>query len=185
MRHLACCLVLGLLTTGCSPRAADEGPAAGAAATAILRGRVERVGDGDSLRARVDGEAVEVRLYGIDAPELDAPFGREAQQALERRVVAREISLVPVTRDSYQRLVAVVVVDGQSVNEAMIGAGHAWAYRQYLGEIAGAQRYCEAEADARASRRGLWSQAPERWVPPWVARARARGQRGAATAAGD
>jgi endonuclease YncB( thermonuclease family) len=126
-----------------------------------------------------------VRFYGIDAPELGAPHGADAKRALERLVAGREIELVPVTHDRYDRMVAVVLAGGASVNEMLVAQGDAWAYRAYLGEIRGDERYCELEAEARATGRGLWAQPPSRWVPPWIYRQRQRARPGAAVPSKD
>lgn len=145
----------------------------------VLHGRVSRVADGDSGRIELDRGPVEFRLYGIDAPEFAAPRGREAKKALERFIARREVDLLPVSRDGYDRVVAIVFAGRESVNEALLARGHAWAYRQHLGQTAGdAARYCRLEAEARAARRGLWSQPPQQWLPPWVYRLRERGVRG-------
>lgn len=143
----------------------------------VLAGRVVRVIDGDGARLRLDSGPMEVRLYGIDAPELHAPRGREAKRALEKILARRRVEIVPVSQDRYERMVAVLLVDGQSAGELMLERGHAWAYRDYLGQLEGDERYCQLEAEARMARRGLWSQPPQSWLPPWSWRARERGQR--------
>jgi micrococcal nuclease len=145
----------------------------------VLDGRVTEVVDGDTAWVRLDSGPIEVRFYGVDAPEARAPFGREAKQSLERRIAGRRVEVVPVEQDQYERMVAVVLADGESVNEAILADGLGWAYRNYLGQVPGDERYCELEAAARAARRGLWSQPPERWVPPWIYRRRAKAPPGA------
>lgn len=161
-----------LATRGSGPVAVQPG-----GQDLVLAGRVVRVIDGDGARLRLDSGPIEVRLYGIDAPELRAPRGREARQALEKILARRSVEVVPVSQDQYERMVAVLLVDGQSAGELMLERGHAWAYRQHLGQVEGDERYCQLEAEARTARRGLWSQPPQSWLPPWSWRARERGQR--------
>ncbi len=74
----------------------------------------------------------------------------------------------------YQRDICVVLLEGQDVNLAQVGAGLAWWYRQYAREQTAAQRhaYAEAEEAARDSRRGLW--ANDSPTPPWQWRHRGR-----------
>lgn len=168
------------LSTAAAGLASSGGPfAAQDVAAASLQGRVIHIADGDSGRIELDRGPVEFRLYGIDAPEFGAPRGKEARKALERLIAHREVKLLPVSRDGYDRVVAIVFAGRESANEAQLARGHAWAYRQHLGQTAGdAVRYCRLEADARAARRGLWSQPPQQWLPPWVWRLRERGVRG-------
>ena len=145
----------------------------------VLPAKVLRVADGDTAEMQLDSGPMRVRLYGIDTPELHAPFGREARDALASRIAGREVELVPVSQDQYDRLVAVVLVKNSSVNESLIDGGFAWAYRRYLGQVEGDRRYCELEARARDARAGLWTQPPERWVPPWIYRQREKAPPGA------
>jgi endonuclease YncB( thermonuclease family) len=139
----------------------------------VLPATVVRVIDGDSLAVQLASGPMEVRLHGADTPEWKQPFGRQAKEAMRRRLKdGQAIELLPVEQDRYDRMVAVVYANGASVNEALIADGMAWAYRQYLGQLEDGARYCELEAAARAARRGLWSQPPALWVPPWIYRAR-------------
>ncbi len=183
---LLCLVAAGVLSANYLRQEADSTAAAApGSADLVLHGTVERVRDGDGAFVRLDSGPMEVRFYGIDAPELKGPFGREAKRALQRLIGGREVELVPVSQDSYERMIAVVLAGGESVNEAMLAGGYAWAYRNYLGQIPGESRYCELEAQARAARRGLWSQPSTYWLPPWIYRARARGQRGPQVASRD
>lgn len=154
----------------------------------VLQGTVTRVVDGDTLHVRLDSGPEKVRLHGVDTPEARAPWGREATQALRDLVAGGRVELQPVEddpRDRYDRLVAVVYADGIDVNAALVRQGHAWAYRRYLGQVDGDARLCDLEAEARAARRGLWSQPVERWVPPWIYRERQRSAPGAKVPARD
>lgn len=118
---------------------------------------VARVIDGDSLRI----DATEIRLRGIDAPELDqtctqarrdAPCGREARAALRRLVEGRVITCLSNERDRFGRLLARCRVLGTDVNAAMVRQGHAVASGAYAGE----------EAEAREAYAGVWSGTFER-----------------------
>lgn len=128
--------------------------------------RVTRVHDGDTLTAA----GVRVRLYGIDAPELDQPGGQASRDHLASLVLGREVEVEPRDRDDYGRTVAVVLLpDGRDVNALMVKAGQAWVYRKYC-------RHCYAmrtdEAWARLRGLGLWSDPGP--VPPWRWRAQHR-----------
>jgi micrococcal nuclease len=137
----------------------------------VLRGKVVDVIDGDSVAVQLDSGSIEVRLHAADAPEHDQPGGRAAARALRKRLPrGSDVVLEPVEQDRYDRLVAVIERDGESVNAWMVEQGHAWAYRRYTTDA----RYCQWEETARRARRGLWSQPPTEWIAPWDWRRRAR-----------
>lgn len=150
------------------------------AADLVLSAKVVRIVDGDSIAVELDAGPQQVRLHGIDSPELRQPFGREATAALARILrPGQDVELQPVEHDRYDRMVAVVYAGDVNVNEVLIADGFAWAYRAYLGQVEGDQHYCELEARARYSGDGLWSQPRELWVAPWIYRQRARSVPGA------
>ncbi len=46
--------------------------------------RVEKIYDGDTIAAFVDGQFQKIRLIGIDAPEMEQrPWGRKAKECIE------------------------------------------------------------------------------------------------------
>ncbi len=140
----------------------------------VLPGRVVRVTDGDTAVVELDSGEIKVRFHGVDAPEVKQPFGREASAFMQDLIGGQDVELIPIEQDAYDRLVAVVLVDGASANEALLEQGYGWAYREYLGQLPEDATYCQLEADARADRLGLWSQPAQRWVPPWIYRKRSR-----------
>ena len=102
-----------------------------------MRVRVERVIDGDSLLVARDrglagmlfgGGTVEVRLFGIDAPELGQSFGFEARSALEG-MSRGPLTLKARSKDRYGRTVGTLMDSrGRSVNLMMVEAGFAHAF---------------------------------------------------------
>jgi endonuclease YncB( thermonuclease family) len=124
-----------------------------------------RVIDGDTIV--VNGERV--RLHGIDAPELDQVFwyrgqrlasGAMAMAALEALTAGVLVRCEAITRDRHDRLVAKCFsANGVDIGRRMVSAGWALAYRRYSME------YVDAEAEARAARRGMWR---GRFAKPWA-----------------
>jgi micrococcal nuclease len=128
-------------------------------------GRVVGVAEGDTITVLVGIEPRRVRLAGIDAPEKGQPFGQRAKQALSRLAVERTVRVVVRGQDRYGRTLGEVLLpDGVSLNERLVGEGWAWHYTRYSKD----QRLAELEAAARRSRRGLWVDPHP--VPPWAFR---------------
>jgi endonuclease YncB( thermonuclease family) len=131
---------------------------------------VKRVIDGDSIVVRESraNRVHEIRLAGIDAPELGQPWGIQSRTALRRMVDARAVRIEVVDRDRYGRLVGHVWQGRTHVNLAMVRNGHAWAYARNREE----REIRAAHDEARAAGRGLWSLPPEQRIPPATWRAR-------------
>lgn len=137
---------------------------------ASFTAEVVRVKDGDSLvvfRNDVKRQS-EIRLAGIDAPELAQPWGIQSRSALRRMVDRRQVQVEVTDRDRYGRLVGKVWRGRNYVNAAMTSGGHAWAFTRYLDDKA----IRDGQRAARAARRGLWSLPPDQQVPPATWRAR-------------
>ena len=143
----------------------------------VLVGRVTRVLDGDTIAVALSSGPVTVRLGSVDAPEKKQPWGNEARAALTRKLGDREVELDVVSQDQYDRLVAVVGLDGENINAWLVRQGHTWAYRQYTKD----RNYCVWEAEARSAHRGLWALPAAQWYAPWEFRAMKRKRAGGFT----
>jgi endonuclease YncB( thermonuclease family) len=130
-------------------------------------GVVTRVVDGDTLEMEIDGKLVNVRLFGIDAPEMSQPFGHESKDFLARRILNEELIVIPRDIDRYNRLVAGLYRSSDkgisSISIGMTYEGFGWAYREYLKEEL--EFYLLSETDAKKHKRGLW--VADGAVPPW------------------
>ena len=128
-----------------------------AADARVYTGVVIRIVDGDTLwvRTSVHGEPRKVRFQGMDAPESCQTWGAQATAALTQHIQFKTVQLSTRARDDYGRMLATVMLDGEDVGRWMVVNGHAWSYhyRRSLGP------YAIEETQARASGRGLWSQA--------------------------
>lgn len=122
---------------------------------------VEHVVDGDSFRVSRDGVTAEVRMAQVDAPEFGACWATEARDWLEEAIGTQPVGLVPTAfgpdTDQHGRLVREVVVDGASINEAVVAAGMAVRRDEFADEDPElAARLTAAEDGARAAAAGLW-----------------------------
>ena len=162
---------LGLAAPWLIPLLAREIPAM-AGGTQSLTCRVNSIHDGDTLRVTCNGQSEQVRLYCIDAPELDQrPWGREARDHL-RTITPGTVQVVPKrtrygTRDRHGRLVAEVLAgsEGRSLNLEMVGSSHAAVYPRYCTE----GRYFRIEEVARKAGAGIWRRAGDQ-QRPWAHR---------------
>lgn len=128
--------------------------------------------DGDSLR--VGGR--EIRLYGIDAPELRQPCqrrdgtkwscGRAAATLLKRLAAAGPVTCRGRDVDRYGRLVAKCRSGDTDLGSEMVRLGLALALRSR------SSLYVAEEGAAESARRGLWS---GRFTAPWQWRETGRG----------
>lgn len=123
-----------------------------------------RIIDGDSLVVA----GVEIRLYGIDAPEYrqycfrrGRPWacGIDATRTLRALIANRPVACRAREEDRYGRTVAACSVAGSDLGAAMVAGGHAVAYGAYDTE----------ERAARNAGRGIWS---SRFEPPAAWRAK-------------
>jgi endonuclease YncB( thermonuclease family) len=153
-------LLLLCLLTGSPARAAD------------LLGRVVGLADGDTLTLlTAERRQVRIRLGEIDTPESRQPYGARAQQALSELVFGKDIRVVVQDTDRYGRTVGRVYAGLVDVNAEMVRQGAAWVYRQYSRN----PELLRVEAEAKASRRGLWALPEAERIPPWEWRAAVRG----------
>ena len=137
------------------PRAGDEG---------VFYGPLVRVKDGDSLVAKVQGVAMDIRLADIDAPELDQPYGRDARKELVALAAGRQLVFMPIDTDRYGRTVAHVWADDTYLNREQVEHGAAWFYA----EFARSSMLYDVEQEARNAQRGLWALPLKERVEPWV-----------------
>lgn len=135
---------------------------------AELRGVVVGIAEGDTLTV-LDGDNKQhrIRLAGIDAPEKQQTFFKKSRQNLSDLAFKKQATLDCYRTDGLKRKVCRVSINGKDVALAQVQAGLAWHYKQFEKEQTPSERaaYARAEADARASRIGLWQH--ERPVAPW------------------
>jgi endonuclease YncB( thermonuclease family) len=133
----------------------------------VLKARVTRISDGDSIEVDLDSGHARVRFGAIDTPEYDQPYGAQSSAALKAMLpIGSSVELEVMTQDQFRRIVALVwLIDGDkrtNINEAMLRQGHAWAYRRYMKD----PKYCDLEQEARSRKLGLWARPVSEWIYP-------------------
>ena len=143
---------------------------------------VVSVGDGDTVRVSEGSKRITVRLACIDAPETSQrPWGARSMALLKRLTpVGSEVTLRVKTTDRYGRTVAELLNRRGNVNQLMVRAGQAFAYRRYLRQC-DAQKYLEIENEAKRLSLGVWSLGPSGITRPWDYR---QGRRSSASSSG-
>lgn len=119
-----------------------------ASAPQVLRGRCWVI-DGDTIVI----DNVRLRLAGIDAPELDHPWGQRSKWALVQLCRDQVITAKIAPEQSYDRLVAECFLpDGRDLAAELVSSGLALDWAHFSG---GKYRHLEP-ADARKK---LWKAA--------------------------
>jgi micrococcal nuclease len=146
-----------------------------------LSATVMQVTDGDTVQVRnQQGEIIKVRLGCIDAPELaQQPWGEQSKSRLKQLLpVGQSVSLRTIDRDKYDRMVAEVYVNNQSVNLKMVEEGMAVVYQQYLGGCSNtAKQFVQAEASAKQKSLAFWHQ-PDPVMPHIARKSKVAAQQG-------
>lgn len=152
--RFVCALLALALGAGCGSGGEGGDATPGDGATIVI----DRVIDGDSLEATVDGEATEIRLLGINAPELRTLDGDETcpgQMARDELVGLLEgadsLAFEAGDTDRFGRRLGVIVADGEPVTRSMVEAG--WALGLWSAEDPTLTAAMEAAAEAE---RGWW-----------------------------
>lgn len=161
MLFVAAAACLAVLLTGCQQvqPIADVGDEL----------RVTHVSDGDTLRGLdAAGRTVQVRLLGIDAPELAhdgqpaACGASDARDSLRRLVLQQDVTLSSDPRadrtDRYGRRLAYLEVAGVDAGLHQVTAGYAAAwYPRAEPRPARQDTYQEAQRTAQQGRMGAWA----------------------------
>ena len=96
------------------------------------RYQVARVIDGDTIT--VSQSDRRIRLFGIDALEMDEPGGEAARNFLVALISTDDLLSDFIEEDRYGRMVArLYLPNGQDVSALMIEAGHAVEFCLYSG----------------------------------------------------
>ena len=142
--------------TGRSPEPAARGGTTGFYCTKVI--------DGDTFEVITDDhQSLTIRLHGVDAPELDQPFGTTAKYLASAFVFRNNLSYIDHGDDQHGQRVVEVIVNDRSFNLEMVKSGLAWCRVDSAPET----RFTSAQDAARVAGRGLWADpqpiAPWRW----------------------
>lgn len=154
-------LLLPLLIQGCQSATTPQG----------LEVKVAIVVSGQTLEVIGIGEqptqATRVRLIGIDAPDLQQPWGQVARERLKAIVEEQPVLLEfdIQDKDSFGRHLAYVWQDKVLVNELLVAKGYALSVPRSPNHKYD-QRLARAQESARLMGQGIWNpEQPMRLTP--------------------
>lgn len=116
-----------------------------------LEGKAISVTDGDTIKILTsERQQIKVRLYGIDTPEKKQPYGTAAKLYLADMIAGKTVQIKERGKDRYKRVLGIVYLDSEDVNEILVLNGYAWAFTKY------SKIYKPQEQQARSKGLGLW-----------------------------
>ncbi|REF66723.1 thermonuclease family protein [Paracoccus versutus] len=97
-----------------------------------------RVWDGDSIRLGTTRQSEAVRIFNIDAPEIEGQCAYESGLALQSKfrlaelLKGRRVEILRQGTDRYGRTLAAIRVEGRDVGDILVSEGLArtWAGRR-------------------------------------------------------
>jgi hypothetical protein len=146
--------------------------------------QVISVHDGDTIKAKKDGTVQNIRLCGIDAPEISQPLGKDSGDYLRFLLpVQKDVKISIVDTDKYNRKIGEIFLTGTNpekfINEEMTAKGMAYSYDRYKNcpnQVAmgnGEAIAKRSEGIAKTKKLGVWSGEYEK---PWDYRKSKRGK---------
>lgn len=118
----------------------------------------------------IDGDTIvvqktQIRLFGVDAPEIDHPFGEKAKWALVSLCKGQKIQAAIVERDAHGRTVAKCYLhDGRDLSAEMVKLGLAIDWPKFSGgkyrslEVSGVRKKLWLPDARQKGRMHVWEQ---------------------------
>ncbi len=91
----------------------------------VMTGKCVKVLDGDTLVIECEKNRRTVNIEGIDAPELDQPWGKEVRSFVRDMVRGEDVE-IEVIESGEDAVVARVIVNGIDLSEMLVSRGLAW-----------------------------------------------------------
>ncbi len=141
-------------------------------AGAELSGHVLSVPDSDVIELQTqEKKTFRIRLNGVDAPEMDQPFGMKSKELLTSLVSEKTVRVVTQGEDRTGQIIGDVYFkrdksaatdEDAHLNAHMVANGLAWHFVRFAPDN---KTLAESEKQAREKKAGLWSEADP--VAPW------------------
>lgn len=130
----------------------------------LVKVKVVRVVDGDTIIVKYNKKEERVRLIGVDTPESvgkhkddPQPYGVEASEFTKKKLEEKEVYLEfdVGERDNYKRLLAYVWIDGEMFNETLLKEGYAQVMT-VPPNVKHSDYFLKVQREAKKNNRGLW-----------------------------
>ncbi len=135
--------------------------------------QVIQVHDGDTLTAVAGDREINVRLVGIDAPELSLikhvpgqPFSMKAKEFLASLILNQSVAIKFYSNDLEGTSLGEVFVDEVNINLEMLRAGLAEVYKGKPANGLDIANYRDAEKNAKQNGKGIW-ELRDQYFSPW------------------
>ena len=100
-------------------------------------------------------------MIEIDAPERNQPFGSDSTDYLKSLLREGRVNIEISGTDRYGRKLGRLYWKGENINRAMVIAGYAWVYDDYVTDLS----FYDDQNQARYLKKGLWSEGSP--MAPW------------------
>ncbi len=146
--------------------------------------KVVKIIDGDTIIVMTNNKEIRVKLYGIDCPELNQPYGIEAKSYISN-MYRSKVEILGIDIDKHNRLTALTYHKysfGRNTmilpwripgfknppffgNEGLIKEGLAWAYPENCTNAI-CKDLKKFQVEAKKKKKGLWKD--KNPTPPWL-----------------
>lgn len=132
---------------------------------AQITGKVIGIADGDTFTLLTkDNKQVKIRLHGIDCPEKKQDYGTVAKQFVSDLIFGKVLTVQQTDIDRYGRIIAIVPINGTTLNEMLLRNGLAWHYCKYDKN----DYWHTLQDSAKMAKAGAWVK-PD-IIEPWIFR---------------
>ena len=128
--------------------------------------QIKKIVDGDTVHVFHQGEVYKIRLIEIDAPERNQPYGKDSTGYLKFLLNEGSVDVNISGTDRYGRKLGRLYWNGRDINRAMVIAGYAWVYDDYVTD----RSFYKNQSKARDLKKGLWKESNP--ISPWKWRKR-------------
>ena len=126
---------------------------------------VSFVNDADTFIVKdAEGKKQKIRLYGVDAPELEQPLGDVAYEYLNSILLNQAVRIESLYYDPYKRIVARVWLNDAEISELLVKQGYAWVFKHFcVADMC--SDWEQLQNEAKQEQLGVWQDAKS--IPPW------------------